>query len=253
MTVTTSSGETGFESRSRTPVLELVGVNAGYGRVPVLRDINLVVDEHSIVTVLGSNGAGKSTLLQVAAGLLRCSAGVVRLDGTDITKVPAFVRSRRGVCLIPGGQGVFRTLTVRENLLLGMGDNAPSNLDIQPAVEAFPILGQRLGQLAGTLSGGEQQMLALARAFLTEPRVIFADELSLGLAPLVVEQMFESMQVLAGRGTSLVIVEQYANQALAMADTAYVLAQGAVAWTGPAQELDEQSLIATYLGIEPNP
>lgn len=253
MTVTTSSGEAAFDSRSRTPVLELVGVNAGYGRVPVLRDINLVVDEHSIVAVLGSNGAGKSTLLQVAAGLLRCSEGVVRLDGTDVTKVPAFVRSRRGACLIPGGQGVFRTLTVRENLLLSMGDNAASSVDIQPAVDAFPILGQRLGQLAGTLSGGEQQMLALARAFLTEPRVIFADELSLGLAPLVVEQMFESMQVLAGRGTALVIVEQYANQALAMADTAYVLAQGAVAWTGPAKDLDHESLMATYMGIEPNP
>jgi branched-chain amino acid transport system ATP-binding protein len=236
------------DPRPGEPVLELAGVDAGYGRVPVLRNASLLVQPHTIVAILGSNGAGKSTLLQVAVGLVRCSKGTVRFEGRDVTSVPAFQRARDGICLIPGGQGVFRTLTVKENLLLGLGGHRVPPPGIAPAVDAFPILGMRMGQVAGTLSGGEQQMLALARAYLTDPRVIFADELSLGLAPIVVDQMFESMEVLARRGTAMVIVEQYANRALAMADTAYVLARGAVAWSGPADDLDHESIMATYMG-----
>jgi branched-chain amino acid transport system ATP-binding protein len=229
-------------------VLELVNVSAGYGRVPVLHDVNVTVNESAIVAILGANGAGKSTLLKVAAGVVRCAGGSVRLEGRDITQVRPHTRAHQGICLIPGGEGVFRTLTVRENLILGTAVSIAGTDGIERAVEAFPILGQRMSQVAGTLSGGEQQMLALARAYLGSPRVIFADELSLGLAPIVVDQMFESMQALASLGTAMVIVEQYASRALAMADSAYVMAQGSVSWSGLANDLDEETLVASYLG-----
>ena len=237
---------TGPERDPRVPLLELRNIHAGYGRVSVLRGVDFTVQSGSIVAVLGANGSGKSTLLQVVAGVVRCTGGSVHLEAEDITRLLAYKRAKEGVCLIPGGEGVFRALTVRENLILAAPRGRGNSID--PAIDAFPRLGERLGQVVGTLSGGEQQMLAVARAYLSSPRIILADELSLGLAPLVVDQMFESIKTLSERGIAMVIVEQYAQRALEIADTAYIMVQGSVSWRGNAADLDEATLAESYLG-----
>lgn len=230
-----------------TASLELSSIVAGYGRTTVLHEIDLVVPRGSVIALIGANGAGKTTIMKVAVGLLRPTAGSVRLEGREVTRLPANKRSRQGVCLIPEGRGIFRALTVRENLRLSR-PSALAGSGLDRAVGAFPVLGRRLGQLAGTLSGGEQQMLALARAYLSEPTVILCDELSIGLAPVILDQIFESIRNLAAEGVSVVIVEQYVHRVLTMADTAYVLVRGGMAWSGPAADVDEQLLVDSYLG-----
>jgi len=230
-------------------VLELRGVSAAYGLAPALWGVDLTVERGGIAAVLGPNGAGKTTLLKVASGLMRPSAGSVLVGGQDATRMSASRRARLGLCLIPEGRGVFPRLTVRENLLL---QTPPweHNGAVDEALDAFPILRDRLGQRAGTMSGGQQQMLALARCYLAKPSVVLLDEVSMGLAPRVVDEIYTSLQTLARVGTTLVIVEQYVNRALAMAETVHLLNRGRITFSGPSGEVDEQAVLEGYLGAD---
>jgi len=227
-------------------MLELRGIVAGYGEHTVLRDVTLTVPPGTVVAVLGPNGAGKTTLLRVASGLLRASAGTVLLDGEDVTRTRPYIRARRGLCHIPEGRGIYPTLTVRENLVLHshQGDEAAA---LDRATSAFPVLGGKLRQPAGQLSGGQQQMLALVRAYLRSPKLVLVDEASMGLAPVVVDQVFEFLGQIAASGTALLIVEQYVSRALALADRVYLLNKGAVVFTGSPQDIGDD-LFVHYLG-----
>jgi branched-chain amino acid transport system ATP-binding protein len=229
------------------PLLELDGVTAGYGRVTVLRDVSLQVPAGSVVALLGANGAGKTTLLRVASGLLRPSAGRVALRASDATNESPAARARQGLCLVPEGRGIFRDLSVRDNLRI----QRPSWVTTDhrdEVVEAFPVLGRRLDQLAGSLSGGEQQMLALGRTFMAEPTVVLLDEVSMGLAPIVVDQIFETLVALAARGVSLLLVEQYVERALDLATSVVLLDRGHVSYSGPPSGIDQEALLRNYLG-----
>ncbi|MGA3360603.1 MAG: ABC transporter ATP-binding protein [Solirubrobacteraceae bacterium] len=226
--------------------LELHDVCAGYGEADVLHGINITVAERSIVTLLGPNGAGKTTVMRVVSGMLRATRGRVLVGSHDVTSRSPQQRSRRGVCLIPEGRGIFRSLSVRDNLELF----APSwvrDASIERVVEIFPILGQRLGQTAGTLSGGEQQMLALARAVLCEPSIVLVDEVSMGLAPKLVDQIFEILVAIAGGGVSVLLVEQYVSRALELADYAYVLGRGEIVLEGTTDEVRYADVASRYL------
>jgi branched-chain amino acid transport system ATP-binding protein len=225
----------------------LEGIRAGYGRVEVLHGVDLVVPDGSAVALLGANGAGKTTLLRVAAGLLRPTAGQVVIDGTNASHHATHQRAREGVCLIPEGRGIFRQLTVAENLAMyASGHNVDEAVD--QAVAAFPVLGERLGQQAGTLSGGQQQMLAVSRALIVDAGFILADELSVGLAPVVVDEIFATVQTLREQGRSLLIVEQYVDRALAIADYVYILHKGRVAFVGEPQRCRDEDLFSRYVG-----
>lgn len=225
----------------------LEGVHAGYGAVRVLDDVDLVVPERSVVALVGSNGAGKTTLLRVASGVLTPQSGAIRLGDDDLTGAPPETFATSGVCHIPEGRGIFRSLTVRENLRLHARRGEERDAEAR-ATEAFPKLGQRLSQVAGTMSGGEQQMLALARAYVSQPTVVLLDEVSMGLAPLVIDEIFEFLGRLAREGAALLLVEQYVTRALAVADYVYVLNRGRVVFAGEAGELDEDRLVESYLG-----
>ena len=231
------------------PLLELDRVTAGYGGAVVLRDVSLSVAASGVVALLGPNGAGKTTLLRTAAGLLRPMTGRVRLAGADVTGRPAHEIARAGLCHLPEGRGIFPSLTVRENLLLAAPRSRQSEA-VEVAGEKFPVLEKRLRQLAGSLSGGEQQMLALARAFLAEPKLVVVDEPSLGLSPIVVEQIFQSLQSIVDTGVGLLLVEQYVNRALELADTAYILNRGEIVFSGPASEVSGTAVFEQYLGIK---
>jgi branched-chain amino acid transport system ATP-binding protein len=227
-------------------MLELESVIGGYGETMVLRGVSLTVPEASVVALLGANGAGKTTVMRVASGELRPRSGRVTMDGEDISSAPPFRRWKCGICHIPEGRAVFPGLTVRENLATfakGSADDA-----LARATEAFPVLGQRMRQRAGTLSGGEQQMLALARAYVTEPRVVLLDEVSMGLAPKIVDDIFAFIERLARTGASLLLVEQYVSRALELAHHVYVLNRGRVTFSGSPAELDEENVFAGYLG-----
>jgi branched-chain amino acid transport system ATP-binding protein len=214
----------------------LRSIVAGYGRGAVVHEVSLHVPAGQVVTLMGPNGAGKSTLLRVASGLHPLIAGDVLIDGRSANRARPFERSRAGLCLIPEGSGVFPSLTVRENLVL---DIAPrSKRPLERALEVFPILKVRLRQRAGSMSGGEQRMLALARCFLADPKVVLVDELSTGLAPRVIESLFPALALLVDEGVGLLLAEQYAARALALADLVYVLEQGRVALPVAGSEFD---------------
>ena len=227
-------------------VLELRDVHAGYGDLHVLRGVSLAVAPRSIVTLLGANGAGKTTVMRVISGLVRTTEGEVMVDGTDVASRSPEQRSRAGVCLIPEGRGIFRSLTVRENLSLFRPAWVPDN-GLDRVIEIFPVLGNRIDQTAGTMSGGEQQMLALSRAFLSEPTIVLVDEVSMGLAPKMVDQIFDVLVQLAGAGISVLAVEQYARRALEFADHAYVLSRGEIVLSAPTREIAYADVAATYL------
>jgi branched-chain amino acid transport system ATP-binding protein len=224
----------------------------------VLRGVSLTIPQGKTVALLGANGAGKTTLLRTAAGLLRPTAGEIRLDGQRVDHLPEHVRSKLGLCLVPEGHAIFRSLTVRENLTMfcsGGHSRTPGHggHDVDTALDraasAFPVLGRRLAQPAGTLSGGEQQMLALSRALIADARVILADELSLGLAPVIVDEIFEVVDGLRREGRSLLIVEQFVSRALDIADYVYILHKGSVAFVGePGQCRPDEGLFAKYVG-----
>ena len=229
-------------------MLELRGVTAGYGSHTVLRDVDLVVPDHSVVALLGPNGAGKTTLLRVASGLLRPSSGHVLVDGEDATGWPPHRLAGAGVCHVPEGRGIFRALSVRDNIRLQT--NPAVDIDpIQAVSDAFPRLGERLDQRAGTMSGGEQQMLALARSYLAGSTTVLLDEVSMGLAPKIIDEIFEYLHRLASQGAALLLVEQYVGRALELADFVYILNKGRVQFVGESDELGEEQILASYLGV----
>ncbi|HXN61351.1 MAG TPA: ABC transporter ATP-binding protein [Acidimicrobiales bacterium] len=230
-----------------TPIFELRDIRAGYGPIEVVHGVSLEVAAGSVVALLGPNGGGKTTLLNVCAGTLAPTAGEVRFNGEPVTLVSADGRARRGMCTVPEGRGIFPNLSVRENLLMATQVGVPMNRIEEVAIAQFPRLGPKRKQLAGTLSGGEQQMLALARAFATDPKILLLDELSLGLAPIVVAELYEKVRELASGGLSILLVEQFARTALPIADAAAVVLQGVIAHQGSPAEMEE-ALSASYLG-----
>jgi branched-chain amino acid transport system ATP-binding protein len=234
---------------TEAPALEVRGLHVGYGDTPVLRGVDVVVPDGSVVALLGPNGAGKTTLLRAVSGFLRPASGSVHLAGAEVTTASPVDRASRGLCHVPEGRGIYRSLTVRENLLV-QAAGGPEAECVERAVDAFPILGKRLGQRAGTLSGGQQQMLALAVAYVRHPAVVLVDEASLGLAPIVVDDIFAFLADRAAGGTAILLVDQFATRALALATTAYVLRKGTIAYEGPSADLLEADLFARYLGTE---
>jgi branched-chain amino acid transport system ATP-binding protein len=232
-----------------TPALEISGIRAGYGEIEVLHGIDLVLPAGSVFALLGPNGAGKTTTLKAMSGRLPIrKGGVVRLDGDDITKRSAERRSRAGLCTIPEGRGVFPNLSVAENLQMWTFRGGVRKRDIEEvAYSRFPILSQRRNQLAGTLSGGEQQMLAMSRALSTNPKVLLLDEISMGLAPLIVAELYEVVAGLAATGLSILVVEQSVRTALSVADRAAVMAHGRIVLTGTPDEV-RSSVVDVYLG-----
>jgi branched-chain amino acid transport system ATP-binding protein len=231
-----------------TACLVAEGITAGYGRTTVLRDVALTVGRGEVVTLLGPNGVGKTTLLRVLAGQLTPDRGTVRLADREVTRARPHARVRAGLCLIPEGRGIFRGLTVAENLRLHQPRWQRTTDSTELALDAFPVLRERLNQVAGSMSGGQQQMLALARAFISEPQVVMLDEVSMGLSPLLVDQIFQALRTLAAKGISMILVEQYVQRALAVADQVVILEKGRVSFTGPPSELDRDELVAHYLG-----
>lgn len=227
--------------------VELRNVHAGYAGSPVLRDVSIVVPSGSVVALLGPNGAGKTTLLNVASGVLAPDTGSVWLDGADVTAEQSHRRAGRGLCHVPEGRGIFPNLTVRQNIALH-ADQSHEDEAIAAAVDAFPSLGRRLGQRAGTLSGGEQQMLALSAARVRRPDVVLLDEVSTGLAPQIIDEIFAFLTSLAVAGASLLVVEQYVSRALALADYVYILRHGRVSFVGEPSELSDDEVFANYFG-----
>jgi branched-chain amino acid transport system ATP-binding protein len=228
--------------------IELRNVTSGYGHTTILRDISISVPAGSVTALIGPNGAGKTTLLKTISGLLIPSAGSVHLDGEDVTALAPNQRAAKGLCHIPEGRGIFRRLTVKQNLML-QADKGSEARAIELAADAFPILGERVNQLAGTLSGGEQQMLAIARTYVRDQKVILVDEASLGLAPLLVGSIFDFLhRLVQERNVSLLIVDQFVQRALAMASKAYVLRHGEMSFEGSAEQLRDTDVFAEYLG-----
>ncbi|CUU56201.1 branched-chain amino acid transport system ATP-binding protein [Parafrankia irregularis] len=229
------------------PALTVRGLTAGYGGVTVLRGVDLVVRRGEVVALVGANGAGKTTLLRAISGTVPATGGTIHLGEDDVTRLSPAERARRGLCLIPEGRGIFRALTVEENLRLSTPPwIRPACPDA--AYEAFPLLADRRRQVAGTMSGGQQQMLALSRAILSQASVVLLDEVSMGLAPLIVDVIFAALAALAAEGRSLLIVEQYVQRALAMADSVHLMRKGTVTHAGHPSTLDETRLVAEYLG-----
>ncbi|GAA1850663.1 ABC transporter ATP-binding protein [Pseudonocardia ailaonensis] len=231
--------------------LSLQDVRAGYDKATVLWDLDLDLPAGSIAALLGPNGAGKTTVMRTAAGLLRPGAGAVTLGGTDVTRATPHERARRGLCMVPEGRGIFRNLTVHENLRIQAPPWVPVGDAVEKAVATFPVLGRRGRQAAGSLSGGEQQMLAMARAFMAEWRVVLLDEVSMGLAPRVVDEIYTAVRELASGDVALLIVEQYVGRVLGLADTVFMLDHGSLTYSGPASGVDEERLTAGYFGGSP--
>jgi branched-chain amino acid transport system ATP-binding protein len=230
------------------PALELVGVKAAYGRIEVLHGVDLVVPRGSVVALLGPNGAGKTTTLRVASGQMTPTSGHVHLSGHHLNGAAPDRLARAGLCTVPEGRGIFPNLSIDENLRLFAYTATVSENDIRERTfRQFPRLEERRTQLAGRLSGGEQQMLAMARALATDPAVLLLDELSMGLAPLIVEQLYELVGQIAATGVSVLVVEQFARRALAVADYAVVMVGGRVTAVGEPADV-EAELSAAYLG-----
>jgi branched-chain amino acid transport system ATP-binding protein len=231
--------------------LEVSGLRAGYGRIEALHGIDLQVGAGELVALVGANGAGKTTLLRAVSGLIRGSAGSVRLFGREIARDSADARVRAGLAQVLEGRQVFGPLSVQDNLLLGSytrAERRAQRLDEMYAL--FPVLGEKRLLAAGTLSGGQQQMLAIARALMCEPRMLLLDEPSMGLAPLLVKEIFGVIARLKSRGIPILLVEQNAHAALSVADRGYVLETGAIALGGPAaQLLGDERVKAAYLGL----
>jgi branched-chain amino acid transport system ATP-binding protein len=227
--------------------LELKGVQSGYERTTILRDVSLQVKAGSVTALIGPNGAGKSTLLKTAVGLLNATEGEIFVNGEAVTGRPPYSLVRSGVCLIPEGRAVYKSLTVRENLIMQARRGEEGEV-IERASSAFPLLGRRLNQRAGTLSGGEQQMLAMSAAYSRRPSLILVDEPSMGLAPLVVDLIFEFLQQVANDGAALLLVDQYVTRVLTMATQAYVLRRGQIVFGGAPQELLAGEIFEQYMG-----
>ena len=241
---------------SSDAALEIEGVRVAYGGVVALHDVSLTVPRGSVVALLGPNGAGKSTTLRTVSGVMRAERGTITSFGRRIDRAPAYRIARMGVVHVPEGRGIFPSLSVRENLdmaaaVVGGGGASAGGGGGDPigeAVELFPVLGDRLRQTAGSLSGGEQQMLALARAIMARPRLLMVDEISMGLAPIVVRHLFDALRQIAATGASLLLVEQYVETALELADYVYVMDKGSIVDVGEPNDMRASNLAAAYLG-----
>lgn len=230
------------------PLLQTHALRVAYGHVEAIKGLSLEVHTGEMVALVGANGAGKSTALLALSGLVAPRAGTIRWEGQDITRWSPHRRVAGGLVQVAEGRAILKTLTVRENLQLGAYPR-PGKPDLNPVFERFPILRSRAGQLAGNLSGGEQQMLAIGRALLAEPRLLMLDEPSMGLAPMVARDIFAILREIHTQGLTILLVEQNVRQALKLADRAYVLETGHVTLGGPASELaDDPRMIAAYLG-----
>jgi branched-chain amino acid transport system ATP-binding protein len=234
-------------------VLELADVHVRYGNIRALQGVSLRVERGELVALIGSNGAGKSTTLRTVSGLLRPTEGTITFEGADITAAPTDRIVALGISHCPEGRRIFGGLTVAENLRLGAvsrSDAAAVADDLEMVFALFPLLRERLGQAGGTLSGGEQQMLAIGRALMSRPRLLLLDEPSLGLAPLMVERIFETIAELKRQGRTILLVEQNVHQALDVADRAYVVETGRITLEGPAAELRHDPKVEqSYLGV----
>jgi branched-chain amino acid transport system ATP-binding protein len=234
-------------------LLELENVNSYYGKIHALKGISLTVEEGEIVTLIGGNGAGKTTTLRSISGLLHPKEGSVRLAGKDITRMPPNLVHKEGLGLVPEGRGIFPRLTVLENLEMGayiLKDSSEVEAGIEQAFKLFPRLRERSGQKGGTLSGGEQQMLATARGLMSKPKILLMDEPSMGLAPVLVDQIFDVIKELNSQGTTILLVEQNALMALGIAHRAYVLQTGKIVLSGKASDVArDENVKKAYLGI----
>ena len=231
------------------PLLRLRNVEARYGRFVALKNVSLVVPQGSVVALLGPNGVGKTTLLRTVSGMMRPSGGQIVFRGVDISRRLDYEIARLGLAHIAEGRGIFPALTVKENLMMAAYAGNGVNGRLSRVNQLFPVLQQRRDQIAGTLSGGEQQMLSLARAVITEPKLLMVDELSLGLAPRLVSQLFETLEKIKADGTPILLVEQYVRYALRLADIVVILHKGRVAFIGEPGELaHEGKLVEAYLG-----
>jgi branched-chain amino acid transport system ATP-binding protein len=232
---------------SKPPILELIGVRAAYGRIEVLRGVDLRMPRGCVMALLGANGAGKTTLLKVISGQLAATEGDIHLGGVHVSGATPDQLTRAGLCTVPEGRGVFPNLSVEENLRLASYAGVPAGRIVAEAYDRFPRLAERRRQLAGTLSGGEQQMLALARALASDPALLLLDELSMGLAPLIVDQLYNTVAEIAEQGVSILVVEQFARSALKVADYAAVMHGGRIVATGEPDEIRSR-LADVYLG-----
>jgi branched-chain amino acid transport system ATP-binding protein len=229
------------------PILELIDVHASYGRIEVLRGVDLVVPRGAVMALLGANGAGKTTLLRVISGLMPMTGGHIHLSGVHINDASPDELTRAGMTMVPEGRGVFPNLTVEENLWLSSYSGQRVEKILTDAYTRFPRLKERRRQLAGSLSGGEQQMLSLARALILTPKLLVADEMSLGLAPKMVDLVFDSLERARTQGVAVILIEQFVHRALAVADSCILLQRGTVGWSGPAAQA-KQEVLARYLG-----
>jgi branched-chain amino acid transport system ATP-binding protein len=230
-------------------MLSLESVTAGYGESMVLRGVDFSVGDGEVVALLGPNGAGKTTLLRTATGFVRPRSGRIVFSGDDLTGSAPFKFVRNGICHLPENRGIFPSLSVKENLTI-QARGQDLGQSVAEATELFPVLGNRLRQVAGSLSGGEQQMLALSRAYITRPKLVLVDEASLGLAPLIVDRIFDVLARFVERGVSLVVVEQYVQKALDLAKRVYILSRGEIIHVGKANEIEPDEIYEKYLGIE---
>ena len=235
-------------------MLELYDVRAGYGRLPVLFDIDFGVAQGELVAVLGPNGAGKSTLLKTILGVVRPTQGTVVFEGVQITQEPPSTRFARGIALSPEGRRIFRNLTVKENLTTGASGVDPVVVEQQSGrvFELFPVLEERQSQQAGSLSGGEQQMLAIGRALISAPQLLLIDELSMGLAPMIVTELYETLRRLADEGLGVVVVDQFASKMVAFADRTCVMEKGRMTFDGSQDEAEAELLAGATLGLDRN-
>lgn len=233
-------------------MLDLIDIESYYGRVQALRKVTLHVDTDAVVTILGANGAGKSTTLKTISGLIHPSAGDIIYQGASIRKIPPHETVGMGICHVPEGRDIFMGLTVRENLRMGAftrKDRTETKRNLEKVHEVFPVLQERTGQQAGTLSGGEQQMLAIARGLMSSPKLMLLDEPSLGLAPLLVDEIFNIITQINHEGVAILLVEQNANMALAIAQYGYVMETGAIALHDKAEQLATNDYVRrSYLG-----
>lgn len=237
-----------------TPLLELRDLDVAYGGIRAVRGLNLIVNRGELVSLIGANGAGKSTTLRAVCGLVPRASGDILYDGQSIAAVPSYMLVRQGLIMVPEGRGIFGQLTIEENLAMGAytrRDTVQIRRDIDHVLELFPRLGERLKQSAGTLSGGEQQMLAMGRAMISRPRLLLLDEPSMGLAPIMVDKIFEVIRTIADEGVTILLIEQNARLALEASHRGYVMESGRLILEGPAQQLlDDPKVRAAYLGEE---
>ena len=231
------------------PLLHVDGVDAGYGDVPALHGLSVTVAEGETLAVIGANGAGKSTLLKTIAGVLRPSAGEVRLGGEAVTALSAHQRVARGISLCPEGRRLFPSLTVEENLRVGAYARRPGPWDLRAVYELFPLVAERRARPAANLSGGEQQAVAIGRSLMANPRLLLLDEVSLGLAPVIVGQLYAALPRITQQGTTVLVVEQDVHQAMSVADRVQCLLEGRTVLEGPAGRIDPAELAAAYFGV----